>query len=477
MKKKISRCVVNYSILRFAAVFAGALSLASANAEMKPFVDGDVVVFFGDSITHGGLYHGYLRDYYLTRFPEAKIRFVNSGIGGDTADGAYKRLPEDVEEYHPTWVTFHFGMNDVWRGCYLPETNSGDLKGRARAMALYRENLDKLIAGARKAAPEAKFIYLTPTVYDDTAVVTNAPTSGWASFNNYGCNTALSLMAGHVLECAERDGAGCVDWFTVLNNSTVKHQRENKYFAYTGRDRVHPAELGHSVMAWTFLKSQGAPALVSAVTAKLDEGGRASVSAENGAVSDVAGGENRVAFTLLAKALPMPVSAKALGFIGEFDVEETLNLETVTVTGLAEGGYAMKIDGEEVGRYSAAELAKGVRLGFNPKTPQYRQAQEVARRDLELCLRERKLRNHHSARWCFYGQAPVDDIPAMKRWYETDLQTGGAVANGYFGEMIPGYLEYWPKYRRVRDELLRDQEAVRELARPRPHRYEISGLR
>ena len=33
--------------------------------------------FFGDSITHGGRYHEFVADYYLTRFPEADIRFVN----------------------------------------------------------------------------------------------------------------------------------------------------------------------------------------------------------------------------------------------------------------------------------------------------------------------------------------------------------------------------------------------------------------
>ena len=62
--------------------FAAALS-AAAVAPGEVFRDGDVVVFFGDSITHGGYYHEYITDYYRTRFPEARIRFVNSGIGGD----------------------------------------------------------------------------------------------------------------------------------------------------------------------------------------------------------------------------------------------------------------------------------------------------------------------------------------------------------------------------------------------------------
>jgi len=61
-------------------------ALCMAVVSAAPFRDGDTVVFFGDSITHGGLCHEYLTDLYLTRYPKPKIRFVNSDIGGDTAN-------------------------------------------------------------------------------------------------------------------------------------------------------------------------------------------------------------------------------------------------------------------------------------------------------------------------------------------------------------------------------------------------------
>ena len=79
----LTRCA---TVLLFLVALAGA-------CVAEPFRDGDTVVFFGDSITHGGLYHKYIVDFYRTRFPERKIRFVNSGIGGDTAAGAMKRVP------------------------------------------------------------------------------------------------------------------------------------------------------------------------------------------------------------------------------------------------------------------------------------------------------------------------------------------------------------------------------------------------
>ena len=47
---------------------------------------------------------------------------------------------------------------------------------------------------------------------------------------------------------------------------------------------------------------------------------------------------------------------------------------------------------------------------------------------------------------------------------------------GYFGRFVPGYVAYWPTYRETRAKLLAEQEEVYDLARPRPHRYELKVL-
>ncbi len=80
-------------------------------AEM--FKDGDRVVFFGDSITHKGMYLYNVYDYYLTRFPQAKIRFMNAGVSGDNAGACQDRFTVDVADRKPTHVAVMFGMNDV----------------------------------------------------------------------------------------------------------------------------------------------------------------------------------------------------------------------------------------------------------------------------------------------------------------------------------------------------------------------------
>ena len=48
---------------------------------------GDSIVFLGDSITHQCLYTQYVEDYFYTRFPEMRLKFHNSGVGGAKAWG------------------------------------------------------------------------------------------------------------------------------------------------------------------------------------------------------------------------------------------------------------------------------------------------------------------------------------------------------------------------------------------------------
>jgi hypothetical protein len=43
---------------------------AAVTVHSAPFKDGDRVVFFGDSITHGGFYGEYVNLFFSTRYPE-----------------------------------------------------------------------------------------------------------------------------------------------------------------------------------------------------------------------------------------------------------------------------------------------------------------------------------------------------------------------------------------------------------------------
>ncbi len=78
--------------------------------------DGDTVVFLGDSITAARGYGKVIENYTLLRYPQRKVRFINAGHGGDTAEGGLKRLERDVFGQGATVLTVAYGINDIGWG-------------------------------------------------------------------------------------------------------------------------------------------------------------------------------------------------------------------------------------------------------------------------------------------------------------------------------------------------------------------------
>src|SRR5438270_8425694 len=78
--------------------------------------DGDTVVFLGDSITAARTYGKIIENYTLLRYPDRKVRFINAGHGGDTAEGGLARLDRDVFARGATLLTVAYGVNDIGWG-------------------------------------------------------------------------------------------------------------------------------------------------------------------------------------------------------------------------------------------------------------------------------------------------------------------------------------------------------------------------
>jgi endoglucanase len=127
-------------------------------------------------------------------------------------------------------------------------------------------------------------------------------------------------------------------------------------------------------MAYTILKGFGVPAIVSAATV---DAAAKTVAAENAAATDLAVADGTVAFDLLAKSLPFPYAPECRSVLTVLPFTDDLNRETLKVTGLAPGKYALSVDTTEVAQFTAEELAAGVELSTNEKTPEYAQAMKV----------------------------------------------------------------------------------------------------
>lgn len=436
-------------------------SIAAVEPSLSPFVDGEVVTFVGDSITHDGRWHRCIGDFYATRFPERRIVFINAGLAGDTAGGALGRLDDDVLRWKPSTAVVMLGMNDCGRDAYKPGTD-GDamVKGiRERALTTYQDNMGKLSARLHTAVK--RVILTTPSPYEDTAqlAVANLP----------GANAALGRGGSLVATIAQAGGFPLVDFHGPMTALDQERQRQDPAFTLIGADRVHPGSPGHLVMAWLFLKSQGVSGLVSrtVINARTKD-----AKAENATISGTTFMDGEVAFTLAGRCLPFPITDDARPALAFTSIESDLDWEELVVSGLAEGSWQIEIDGKGIGNYSSAALATGVNLALVGKTPQYRQALKVQMLQEERRAVERRLRSVAMVQHKLFKPGEVDFADQAKVNAAIDQRLAGK-PTPFFIKMYEECRNSWAEVPALRERVVAMTETIQQAAQPVPHRYRI----
>lgn len=320
------------------ATLAVALILAlglPADADEFFFKDGDTIVVMGDSITEQHLYSNYLEAWTLMRFPAWKIAFHNVGIGGDTSGGGNGRFARDVAQYEPTALTVDFGMND---GGYRPFDQS-----------LF-DNYMAGLAGIAKQAKQSKLrvAWITPSPVEKN--------EDGAAIEGY--NRTLERFSKGVEKVATENGGFFVDQFHPCVAVEDKARAAKPSNRMGGGDAVHFGPPGQAVMASAILKGMRFPTLVAAV--EIDASGKIGKT-DNCKVIAATATKGGVKFTQLDKALPFfpPEAAAILKWAPLLD---EMNQYTLTVTGLAEGKYDVRLGGKTVAQYTNRQLAAGVNL-------------------------------------------------------------------------------------------------------------------
>ena len=429
---------------------------AAVTVQSAPFKDGDRVVFFGDSITHGGFYGEYVNLFYATRYPERNIWFSNSGWSGATAQQGLWSIADDIVAKKPTVVTVMFGMNDINRDAW-PRTNDTPALAAKRegAIRTYDSRMDELVRRVRAEAGNPEIIYFTPSPYDQTCLVDGKP-------SNIVCNDGLAILADHVRSWAAKDKATCVDLQGTMAAINADIQKKDPSASLvrgspTWFDRVHPGPLGHTVMLYEILKAQGAESCV-------DE------------IERDANGADALTFACTEKSLPFPMTAEMRGALGLVPFEKDFNREILRVRNLKNGRYAVKIDGTEVGVWTAAELAEGVNLALNEKTPQYRQAAEAAKICQKLWAGERMLRNFATRRRWMRMHYKIDpDAPGAVESLLEKLLAEGKSEDSYEVRTYREYLKNWPRHAEFESAVVKDRAALAEAVRPRGHEFKIEA--
>lgn len=446
------------------AVVVATVLAGIAGAQAEPFKDGDRVCFLGDSITARGQTQTMVANYYLTRFPDKTIRFVNAGRPGDSAGGALGRLADDVIQMKPTAVVVMLGMNDVGRGSYVANPDARKKAAQRQALDNYKANMDKLVGRIRAEAGQARLLLCTPSPFDETVVLTK-------DNNQPGCNGGLGQCAEMVRALAGRTKATVVEYHAPMTALNLQQQKRDPSWTIVGGDRVHPGAPGFLMMAWLFLKTQDVPALVSKVV--IDAASGRALPCANAEVTAVEKRTGGVTFTVLEKALPFPIDPAAGSLLELLPIQRDLNQQLVVVTGLAEGRYAVQIDGKVIARHTAAELAKGIDLGARSDTPQYKQALEMARHNELRRSAETQARSLlNTRRWMqSHYKVDVDDPAAVQRHYDSFKDK-----TEYNAVMAMNYIKRWSQYDTFCQQVRQHENDALASRQPAPHVYTIAPL-
>ena len=125
-------------IIVIAVLTALSLCLYGADKISSPIIKaGDNVAFVGDSITHGGHSSEYIMLYYITRYPDMRVKFLNLGIGGDSANGLLRRMDSEILKTEPKVAFLMIGMNDCSRWLYSLDSKQTAEEKEKRARGIY----------------------------------------------------------------------------------------------------------------------------------------------------------------------------------------------------------------------------------------------------------------------------------------------------------------------------------------------------
>lgn len=210
------------------------------------FENYDKIVFAGDSVTDAGsqnpvgegftdsLGFGYVRvveNLLSSVYPELKLRIVNSGISGNTTRDLLERFDRDVVELKPDWVSVCIGFNDVWRQFDTPAQLDWQVMPEE-----YEKNIEKML---QSISGKVKGIFILSPYYAEP----NKEDAMRAKMDEY---VEICKRLSEKYNCIFVDFQKTVEDYCTIRHST--------YIAY---DRVHPNQIGATLLARAFLDKCG----------------------------------------------------------------------------------------------------------------------------------------------------------------------------------------------------------------------------
>jgi len=217
--------------------------IKALTAKKSPLSKGEVIAFFGDSITQAGAgKNGYCRliaAAIAKQRPELGIKIVYAGISGHKVPNLQARLVRDVLSKKPTIVFIYIGINDVWHS----------IQGRGTSKKRFDSGLRDLIKKIR--ASGAKIVLCTPSTIGEKTDGSNK------------LDPMLKQYSAISRKVASDTGTTLCDLRKAFLTHLKKHNPGNKRRGILTSDGVHRNKAGNK-----FVAAQAAQAIAKALRKK-----------------------------------------------------------------------------------------------------------------------------------------------------------------------------------------------------------------
>lgn len=210
------------------------------------FQNGDKIVFIGDSVTDAGrarpvgeglfdgVGSGYVRhiDNILNVvYPDWKLWITNMGISGNTSRDLKARWQEDLMNLKPDWVSVMIGINDIWRQFDMPAVTDSHVY-----LSEYKTNLCEMM---ERTLPVVKgMIILSPFFMEPCR------------------EDPMRKMVDEYIKAAE-EAAKKYNCLFINVQQAFDDFLTYRHSSYISWDRVHPGNIGSTIIAREFLKGIG----------------------------------------------------------------------------------------------------------------------------------------------------------------------------------------------------------------------------
>jgi len=299
------------------------LSLLGAQATKKPFelVDGDRVVFVGNTFFERDLRYNHLETALSARWPARNVTFRNLGWDGDTvwgdaraqfgsaADG-FNSLAKHLADLKPTVIFVAYGMSESYAG--------------KAGVEPFVVQLDKMLDMLSRT--QARIVLVSPIRHEDLGRPLPDPADH---------NRDLRLYVDALSKVAARRSFDFANLFD-LAGSPGQPMTQNG---------IHLNDRGYRAATWAVERSLGLAPPAWDVRI-LDAAGKA--LGRGTTLTDLKTAADRLSFTATDSTLPG----------GE---------RTLAAYKLKPGKYALKVDGEVVATAAAEDWEKGVALARGPE--------------------------------------------------------------------------------------------------------------